>query len=196
MRSSWHRPMWLPCKHRGKRLPQRESRSFLSTRRSMTHHLRYRKFPATTPAAVWRRSKPSRRLTRMVERFLSSPPIRACLPPMLGRQVSSQQWKKIGLSPSSVSSTATGVQQAGMGGKLTIVGFDAGPAQVEQLKKGTVQALVAQEPAAIGKAGVTQALAALNKQQVTAKIQTGFTIITKDNVDGDAKSAIYRSSCG
>ncbi|PDQ35697.1 MAG: ribose ABC transporter substrate-binding protein [Candidatus Lumbricidophila eiseniae] len=96
----------------------------------------------------------------------------------------------------SAEGTATGVQQAGMGGKLTIVGFDAGPAQVEQLKKGTVQALVAQEPAAIGKAGVTQALAALNKQQVTAKIQTGFTIITKDNVDGDAKSAIYRSSCG
>jgi len=36
---------------------------------------------------------------------------------------------------------------------------------------------------------------ALDGGQVTPKVQTGFTIITKDNVDGDAASAVYKSSC-
>ena len=37
--------------------------------------------------------------------------------------------------------------------KVKIVGFDAGPKQVEDLKDGTVQALIAQKPADIGAAG-------------------------------------------
>lgn len=92
--------------------------------------------------------------------------------------------------------TATGVKQAGKDGEVTIVGFDAGPAQVEALKAGTVQALVAQEPATIGQDGVAQALAALNGDPTEEKIQTGFTIITADNVDGEGAEAVYQSSCG
>ena len=91
--------------------------------------------------------------------------------------------------------TATGVQQAGKVGKLTIVGFDAGPAQVKQLKAGIVQALVAQEPATIGKDGVAQAIAALKGEPTEAKIQTGFTVLTKDNIDGAGAQAVYKSSC-
>lgn len=92
--------------------------------------------------------------------------------------------------------SATGVKQAGKEGDLTIVGFDAGPAQVQALKDGTVQALVAQEPATIGERGVEQALAALNGDPTEEEIQTGFTIITADNVDGDAADAVYKSDCG
>lgn len=91
--------------------------------------------------------------------------------------------------------TATGVQQAGKDGDITIVGFDAGPAQVEQLKKGVVQALVAQEPANIGQQAVAQAMAALNGDTVEEKIQTGFTILTQDNIDSEGKDAVYKSSC-
>jgi ribose transport system substrate-binding protein len=91
--------------------------------------------------------------------------------------------------------TATGVQQAGKVGDLTIVGFDAGPAQIEQLKAGTVQALVAQEPGTIGEDGVKQAIAALDGDSVEAEIQTGFTIITADNVDAEGADAAYQSSC-
>lgn len=90
--------------------------------------------------------------------------------------------------------TATGIKQAGKTG-VTVVGFDAGPAQVQALKDGTVQALVAQEPATIGKDGVAQALAALKGGTPEAKIQTGFTVITKDNVDTTGASAIYQSKC-
>lgn len=90
---------------------------------------------------------------------------------------------------------ATGIRQAGVEG-ITVVGFDAGPAQVEALREGTVQALVAQEPANIGRQGVEQAVAALNGDETEPEIQTGFTIITADNVDSpEGEEAAYRSTC-
>ena len=91
--------------------------------------------------------------------------------------------------------SATGVQQAGKQGSVTIVGFDAGPAQVKALEAGTVQALVAQEPATIGSDGVKQAIAALKGEATEEKIQTGFTILTKDNIATDGADAVYKSSC-
>ena len=95
----------------------------------------------------------------------------------------------------SAEGTATGVRQANKGDQVKVVSFDAGPNQVKALKEGTVQALVAQQPELIGRYGVDMAVAALDGGQVTPKVQTGFTIITKDNVDGDAASAVYKSSC-
>ena len=47
----------------------------------------------------------------------------------------------------SAEGTATGVRQAGKSAQVKIVSFDAGPNQVKALKEGTVQALVAQQPA-------------------------------------------------
>lgn len=91
--------------------------------------------------------------------------------------------------------TATGIQQAGKQGEVTVVGFDAGPAQVEALRNDVVQALVAQEPATIGKDGVAQALAALDGDATEEKIQTGFTVITKENIDTDGADAVYKSTC-
>ena len=46
----------------------------------------------------------------------------------------------------SAEGSATGVRQAGKSGQVKIVGFDAGPNQIQALREGTVQALVAQEP--------------------------------------------------
>jgi ribose transport system substrate-binding protein len=92
--------------------------------------------------------------------------------------------------------TATGVRQANKGAQVKIVGFDAGPGQVKALRDGTVQALVAQQPATIGKYGVDMAVAALDGGQVTPKVQTGFTVITKDNIDkAEGQAGIYKSSC-
>ena len=88
---------------------------------------------------------------------------------------------------------ATGLRQAGATG-VTVVGFDAGPAQVEALQNGTVQALVAQQPADIGRQGLEQVVASLNGEQPQAEIQTGFTILTQDNLDAN-QDAVYRSSC-
>jgi ribose transport system substrate-binding protein len=95
----------------------------------------------------------------------------------------------------SAEGTATGVRQAGKQNQVKIVGFDAGPNQVKALRAGTVQALVAQQPAAIGQYGVDAAVAKLEGQQPPAMVQTGFTVITRDNVDGAGAEAIYKSDC-
>ena len=95
----------------------------------------------------------------------------------------------------SAEGTATGIRQANKGDQVKVVSFDAGPNQVKALKAGTVQALVAQQPALIGQYGVDEAVAALDGGTVTPKVQTGFTIITKDNVDSDGADAVYKSNC-
>lgn len=96
----------------------------------------------------------------------------------------------------SAQGAATGIKQAGKEGQIVVIGFDAGPDQVKALKDGTVQALIAQQPASIGAQGVQQALAALNGQKTKKKITTGFTILTKENVDTPAgKRGQYLAKC-
>ena len=96
----------------------------------------------------------------------------------------------------SAEGAATGIEQAGATGKVQVVGFDAGPAQVEALEDGTVQAIIAQQPFQIGYQGVEQALAALNGEATEAQIQTGFSIITKETLDTpEGQEALYASEC-
>jgi ribose transport system substrate-binding protein len=96
----------------------------------------------------------------------------------------------------SAEGAATGLRSAGASAKVKIVGFDAGPKQVEDLEQGIVQALIAQKPADIGKAGVEQAIAALKGEPVQKKIGTGFVVVTKENMNNpDVKPFLYKSSC-
>jgi ribose transport system substrate-binding protein len=96
----------------------------------------------------------------------------------------------------SAEGAATGLRSAGASKKVKIVGFDAGPKQVEDLQSGIVQALIAQKPADIGKAGVEQALHALKGEPVQKKIGTGFVVVTKENMnDPDVQPFLYKSSC-
>jgi ribose transport system substrate-binding protein len=96
----------------------------------------------------------------------------------------------------SAEGAATGLRSAGASQKVKVVGFDAGPKQVQDLEQGIVQALIAQKPADIGKAGVEQAIAALKGEPVQKKIGTGFVVVTKDNMnDPDVRPFLYKSSC-
>ena len=95
----------------------------------------------------------------------------------------------------SAEGTATGVRQAGKQNQVKIVGFDAGPAQVKQLKEGVVQALIAQEPASIGTQGVEQAMKAIKGESTQKEIQTGFKQITADTINGEGAQYVYKSSC-
>jgi ribose transport system substrate-binding protein len=94
----------------------------------------------------------------------------------------------------SAEGAATALQQAGKLGKVKIVGFDAGPKQVADLQKGLSQALVAQEPAVIGADGVQQAVNALSGKPVTKVINTGYNVITKQNLS-QKQSAVYKAHC-
>ena len=96
----------------------------------------------------------------------------------------------------SAQGAATGIKQAGKEGQVVVIGFDAGPDQVKALKAGTVQALIAQQPYQIGVQGVNQAVNALRGLPTKKKITTGFSILTKSNIDPPAgKAAQYRSTC-
>ncbi len=96
----------------------------------------------------------------------------------------------------SAEGAATGIRQAGKSGKVKVVGFDADPDQITALKQGTVQALIAQAPYAIGTNAVDQAVAALTGKPTTAKIGTKFTIITNANLNSAAsQAAIYKTKC-
>src|SRR4051794_38807421 len=94
----------------------------------------------------------------------------------------------------SAEGAATGLKEAGKLGKVKIIGFDAGPKQVQDLKSGLVQGLIAQKPAQIGALGIQQAVAALDKKATKKKIATGFVSITKDNLSQN-QGALYKTHC-
>ena len=87
----------------------------------------------------------------------------------------------------------TGLQTAGASSKVQMVGYDADPQQVQQLKSGVVQALVAQEPFEEGVDGVEQSVNAITGKP-TKSILTNLKVLTKANLAANQKW-IYQSSC-
>ncbi|WP_327292243.1 ABC transporter substrate-binding protein [Streptomyces sp. NBC_01198] len=91
---------------------------------------------------------------------------------------------------------STGLQAAGKQGKVKVAAFDAEPDEITALTNGTLDVLVAQDPGAIGRQGVDQALAAIDKKKVTARIGTDMVAITKTNMDQpDIKRYFYQAAC-
>lgn len=91
---------------------------------------------------------------------------------------------------------AAGVNQAGKKGAIKISAFDAGPQQVQDLQNGTVQVLIAQDPASIGVQGVDQAVAAIQGKPVQASIGTTLVAITASNMsDPNVSKYFYKGSC-
>ncbi len=81
---------------------------------------------------------------------------------------------------------ANGVKQAGAAGKVKVAAFDAPKSIVDQLKSGLVDIAIAQHPGEIGYFGVMAAHAVLTGNSVPSNIGTGFTVMTKDNIDDPA----------
>jgi ribose transport system substrate-binding protein len=77
--------------------------------------------------------------------------------------------------------------------KVKIIGYDADPTQVADLKTGVVEALIAQEPYAEGVDGVQQSVNALTGKP-TKSILTGLQVLTKSNLSSMSQF-IYKSSC-
>ena len=69
------------------------------------------------------------------------------------------------------------------GGKVKMVGFDAGSQSVQDLKKGDVQGLVVQNPVLMGYLGVMTAVKHLKGEKVEKRIDTGVMLVTPENMD-------------
>jgi ribose transport system substrate-binding protein len=87
------------------------------------------------------------------------------------------------------------VVNAGLGGKVQIVAYDATLAAIESLGKGDVSLVLAQKPFDMGYMAVE--FAAADNAGVTSlpkRVQTGFAIIDKDNVkDPNYSRFIYKA---
>jgi ribose transport system substrate-binding protein len=89
---------------------------------------------------------------------------------------------------------ATGLRNAGKTDQVRLVGFDASPNQVEDLRSGEVSALIAQDPATIGRQGVDQVVAAIEGRPVQREIQTDLIAITRADMDANSQY-FYRTAC-
>ena len=89
---------------------------------------------------------------------------------------------------------ATGLRNAGKLEDISLVGFDASPSEVDGLRKGEYEALIAQDPAAIGRQGVEQAVAALEGKPVERKITADLHALTRENMD-DNEQYFYKQEC-
>jgi ribose transport system substrate-binding protein len=74
------------------------------------------------------------------------------------------------------------LQGAGVAGKVHFVGFDASPVIIDAVGKGLINAVVVQNPRKMGYLGVKAVVDAINKKPVEKQVDTGATLVTKDNL--------------
>jgi ribose transport system substrate-binding protein len=74
------------------------------------------------------------------------------------------------------------LEAKGKAGKVKLVAFDAAPTEIQALERGTIQALVVQNPYKMGYEGVKAALRAVRDEPVEKRIDTGVAIVTQENL--------------
>lgn len=78
------------------------------------------------------------------------------------------------------------------GGKVKMVGFDAGSQSVLDMKNGDVQGLVVQNPMLMGYLGVISAVKHLRGEKVEKRIDTGVVLVTPENMNQpEVKDLLY-----
>ncbi len=85
------------------------------------------------------------------------------------------------------------IQQAGLSGKIVAIGFDGNSVLAGMVKDGTLNAIAVQSSYNMGYLGVKTAYeAAFEDKAVDAYVDTGFLMVTKDNIDSEeAKNVLY-----
>jgi ribose transport system substrate-binding protein len=78
------------------------------------------------------------------------------------------------------------------GGRVKMVGFDAGSQSVADLKSGDVQGLVVQNPVLMGYQGVMTMVEHLQGKKVEKRIDTGVVLVTPENAEQpEIKELLY-----
>jgi ribose transport system substrate-binding protein len=75
------------------------------------------------------------------------------------------------------------LRKEGLAGRVKFVGFDASPPLVAALRQGEIDALVVQNPYQMGYDGVKAMVDHLRGQSVDPVIDTGVSVVTRDNMD-------------
>jgi ribose transport system substrate-binding protein len=78
------------------------------------------------------------------------------------------------------------------GGKVKMIGFDAGSQSVADMKSGDVQGLVVQNPVKMGYLGVLTMVQHLQGEKVEKRIDTGVVLVTPENMEQpEIKELLY-----
>jgi len=84
------------------------------------------------------------------------------------------------------------ITEANLGGKIVAIGFDGNSALADFVRDGTLQAIAVQSSYNMGYLGVKTAYDAAMGKSIEAYVDTGFLMVTKDNIDSqDAKNVLY-----
>jgi ribose transport system substrate-binding protein len=75
------------------------------------------------------------------------------------------------------------LRQSNLAGKVRFVGFDTSPPLIEALRKGEVDALVAQDPMRMGYEGVKTLVAHIQGKPTQKILDTGVRLITRENIN-------------
>jgi len=75
------------------------------------------------------------------------------------------------------------LRQSGQAGKVHLVGFDASDKLVQAVHTGDIDGLVVQRPFEMGYLAIKTIVASIRGMAVEKRIDTGSTLVTKDNVD-------------
>jgi len=84
------------------------------------------------------------------------------------------------------------VKELGMEGKITVIGYDSGKAQIDAVGSGVMAGAITQDPIGIGYKCVEAAVKAIKGEQLPKMIDTGFHYYTKENInDATIKPLLY-----
>ena len=75
------------------------------------------------------------------------------------------------------------LQDRGLAGKVTFVGFDSSPQFIEAIKNKQMQGIVVQNPFAIGELGVKAMIDSLLGRPFEKRVDTGVMLITSENMN-------------
>jgi ribose transport system substrate-binding protein len=90
----------------------------------------------------------------------------------------------------SIQGVLNGAKELNMIGKIVIIGYDSGQAQMDAIRSGAEAGAVTQDPIGIGYKSVEAAVKTLNGVAVPKNIDTGFHWFDKTNIDDPAIAAL------
>ncbi len=84
------------------------------------------------------------------------------------------------------------LQDSALAGKVVLIGFDASEQMVRALENGEFDALVLQDPVNMAYLGVKTMVSHIRGEGVPARIDTGVTLVTRDNMNDPKVAELLR----
>ena len=84
------------------------------------------------------------------------------------------------------------LRQNNLTGKIKLIGFDTSPPLLDALKKGELQAVVAQNPKKMAHEGMKLVLDKIKGEEVPTSVDSGAVLVTKENLDTPEIQALLK----